>query len=95
MIRNKQALVLLRDLQEALYMQMFSLDDFTVIYIYIDRYLLINDNLRNRPKKKKNPPWFFPGLSFLKTTKGKYSLLICKITCNFWKTGEKDKIILE
>lgn len=53
MIRNKQALVFLRDLQEALYMQMFSLDDFTVIYIYIDRYLLINENLRNRPKKKK------------------------------------------
>lgn len=52
MIRNKQALVFLRDLQEALYMQMFSLDDFTVIYIYIDRYLLINENLRNRPKKK-------------------------------------------
>ena len=50
MIRNKQALVFLRDLQEALYMQMFSLDDFTVIYIYIDRYLLINENLRNRPK---------------------------------------------
>lgn len=56
MIRNKQALVFLRDLQEALYMQMFSLDDFTVIYIYIDRYLLINENLRNRPKKKKNKP---------------------------------------
>lgn len=52
MIRNKQALVFLRDLQEDLYMQMFSLDDFTVIYIYIDRYLLINENLRNRPKKK-------------------------------------------
>lgn len=56
MIRNKQALVFLRDLQEALYMQMFSLDDFTVIYIYIDRYLLINENLRNRPKKKKKKP---------------------------------------
>lgn len=49
MIRNKQALVFLKETFRKLYTcKMFSLDDFTVIYIYIDRYLLINENLRNR-----------------------------------------------
>lgn len=71
MIRNKQALVLLRDLQEALYMQMFSLDDFTVIYIYIDRYLLINENLRNRPKKKKKPTLVLSSTLIFKDNQGK------------------------
>ena len=71
MIRNKQALVLLRDLQEALYMQMFSLDDFTVIYIYIDRYLLINENLRNRPKKKKKPSLVLASPLIFKDNQGK------------------------
>lgn len=53
MIRNKQALVFLKETFRKLYTcKMFSLDDFTVIYIYIDRYLLINENLRNRQKKK-------------------------------------------
>ena len=54
MMRNKQALVFLKETFRKLYTcKMFSLDDFTVIYIYIDRYLLINENLRNRQKKKK------------------------------------------
>lgn len=52
MIRNKQALVFLRDFRKLYTCKMFSLDDFTVIYIYIDRYLLINEKVRNRPKKK-------------------------------------------
>lgn len=96
MIRNKQPLVFLKETFRKLYTcKMFSLDDFTMIYIYIDRYLFINENLRNRQKKKKSPPWFFSVLSFLNTTKGKHSLLICKITFNFWNTGEKDEIILE
>lgn len=69
MIRNKQALVFLRDFRKLYTCKMFSLDDFTVIYIYIDRYLLINEKVRNRPnkkttKKQKNPPWFFPELIF-------------------------------
>lgn len=52
MIRNKQALVFLRDFRKLYTCKMFSLDDFTVIYIYIDRYLLINEKVRNRPNKK-------------------------------------------
>lgn len=83
-------------------MQMFSLDDFTVIdryrCIYRDSYLLINENQRNIQKahpgsfQSSNLFFFF----FFKTTEGKCPLVICKVTFNFCNTGgEKDEILSE
>lgn len=72
MIRNKQALVFLKETFRKLYTcKMFSLDDFTMIYIYIDRYLFINENLRNRQKKKKKPTLVLFSTLIFKYNQGK------------------------